>query len=508
MNTSQVSTRGKLHPLRTRLVLSYLAVILIGMGIASPLAWLAVERLYLENQKANLLSQSELIADTLEFDSGQLNDSTAGTYSQLSNIQPGIHTRVINPQGAIIISLTGPGQPADRSGFDLPQFAQNSTGDVTPDELLNRPEIEEALQGQAAVDVRRVDVPGGRPVLYAAAPVYSEDGSIAGIVYLASPLPDTQWAALPVIVRWQLIGVILAAILVASGFGLLFARRISNPLGRLAEGAQAVAGGDLSQYVSEDPDIAELSSLGRAFNSMTASLQKSEQVKNAFIADVTHELRTPLTVIKGTVETLQDGAMDDLTIREPFLDSMSRETERLIRLVNDLLVLTRADSNALNLKLQPYDLWELARSRCTHMQPFASQYQVRLLVDTGLNSAGYCNQVLIDPDRIAQVLDNLLDNAIRYSPPGSDIKVVLDHEREEVGCRVIDSGPGIPAEHLPYIFERFYRVDPARERSQGGSGLGLAIVRGLILAHNGRVSASSEEGVGTTLTFWLPAISG
>jgi len=508
MDATREGTRGKQQSLSTRLILSYLAVILIGMGIAAPLAWLAVERLYLENQKANLLAQSKLIADALGADSLQVKDPTPSPYSQLSNIQPGIHTRVIDPQGAVIISLSSSGQLTAPSGFDLPQFAQNSTGNVTSGELLKRPEIEKALQGQAAVDVRRVDVPGGRPVLYAAAPVYSKDGSIAEIVYLASPLPNTQWASLPGIVRWQLIGVILAAILVASGSGLLLTRRISNPLGKLAESAWAVAGGDLNQSVPEDPDIVELAILSRTFNSMTASLRKAEQVKNAFIADVTHELRTPLTVIKGTIETLQDGAMDDLAAREPFLDSMGRETERLIRLVNDLLVLTRADSGALNLNLHPLDLEEMARARCAHMQPFASQRQVRLSVGAHLDSPGRSSIVRVDPDRIAQVLDNLLDNAIRYSPPCGAIRVVLDHDGDAVRCRVIDSGPGIPANHLPYVFERFYRVDPARERSQGGSGLGLAIVRGLILAHGGQVSASSQEGLGTTLAFWLPAIPG
>ena len=149
---------------------------------------------------------------------------------------------------------------------------------------------------------------------------------------------------------------------------------------------------------------------------MTASLRQADQAKTAFISDVTHELRTPLTVIKGTIETLQDGALDDLAARGPFLAAMSRETERLIRLVNDLLVLTRADAGALNLQLHPLDLAELARSRCEHLARAAGQSQVRLVV---IPPAGEetC-PVLADADRMAQVLDNLLDNAIRYSPAG------------------------------------------------------------------------------------------
>jgi signal transduction histidine kinase len=281
----------------------------------------------------------------------------------------------------------------------------------------------------------------------------------------------------------------------------LFARRISQPLERLAGAAHAVARGDLDQAVPENSNITDLAGLSHSFNTMTASLRQSDQARNAFIADVSHELRTPLTVIKGTVETLQDGALDDLDARGPFLESMNRETERLIRLVNDLLVLTRADAGALNLQLGPLDLGVLARARCEAMRLPAAARPVRLTVDDA--QAG-C-PALADPDRIAQVIDNLLANAIRYAPAESVIRMVISNEGDEVACRVIDCGPGIPARHLPMIFERFYRADPARDRAQGGSGLGLSIVRGLVAAHGGRVAVESVEGLGSTFTFWLPA---
>jgi signal transduction histidine kinase len=326
------------------------------------------------------------------------------------------------------------------------------------------------------------------------------------IVYLATPLPDTQWSAFPIAVRWQLAGVILAAILLASAAGLLLARRVAHPLEKLADAAHAVGAGDLGKTLPEDSGILELAMLGRAFNNMTNSLRQADQAKTAFISDVSHELRTPLTVIKGTIETLQDGALDDLAGRGSLLASMSRETERLITLVNDLLVLTRADAGALNLQLRLVDLGELARSRCEHLERAASQRQVRLRTVADLQPAGQgAYRVLADADRIAQVLDNLLDNAIRYSPPGGEVTVSLSREDDQVACSVADAGPGIPVKHLPFIFERFYRVDLARGRGEGGSGLGLAIVRGLVLAHGGRTAASSVEGQGTTVTFWLPA---
>ncbi len=490
--------------LGARLALSYLVVILIGMGIVIPVAWLAVERLYLSAQKGNLLAQAQLVAAALHSESPPA--ASPVPYSQLSNVLPGIHTRVIDPLGAVVIDLTAPERSLEPPGLALPQLAQNAAGLVTPEELVSRPEIARARLGQPATAIRRVDAAGGQRVLYAAAPVLSSDGFVLQIVYLATPLPDTQWDAFPIAVRWQLGAVILASILLASAAGLLLARRISRPLEKLAGAAQAVAAGDLGATVPEDPGITELAMLGQAFNSMTTSLRHADQAKTAFISDVSHELRTPLTVIKGTIETLQDGALDDLVGRGPLLTSMARETERLISMVNDLLVLTRADVGALNLQFTLVDLGDLVRARCKYIERAAARNQVSLRTVTNSQPAGQDPySVFADPDRISQVLDNLLDNAIRYSPPGSEVTVTLVREADQVACRVADAGPGIPAKHLPFIFERFYRADQARGRGAGGSGLGLSIVRSLVLAHGGRTAASSIEGQGTTVTFWLPA---
>jgi signal transduction histidine kinase len=179
---------------------------------------------------------------------------------------------------------------------------------------------------------------------------------------------------------------------------------------------------------------------------------------------------------------------------------MDREADRLIRLVNELLVLTRADAGALRLNIQPLDLAELARTRCKRLTPLAGRRDIALRViggDAGLPVAG-------DADRLAQVLDNLLDNAIRFAPDRSTITLKLECAGELAQCTVHDEGPGIPAEHLPFIFERFYRVDAARSRASAGAGLGLAIARSLIVAQGGSISAQSAEGQGTTITFSLP----
>ena len=167
---------------------------------------------------------------------------------------------------------------------------------------------------------------------------------------------------------------------------------------------------------------------------MAESLRQSDEAKKAFIADVTHELRTPLTVIKGTIETLEDGALDDTEGRGPLLTSMGRETDRLIRLVNELLVLTRADAGSLQLNLQPLDLAELARTRCDVFSGLATRQGIGLKVRNRSNDFSHSPaaatevattqvRVLADPDRLSQVIDNLLDNAIRHSPENSTITI-------------------------------------------------------------------------------------
>ncbi len=489
--------------IKTYLAFSYLAVVLIGTGLAAALTWLAVERIYVNTQAENLLAQAQLIAAAVQGE--PLPAANPVPYSQLSNVMTGIHTRVLDTQGAAIIELAAPGGANPGTGLALPQLAQNASGLVTPQELMARPEIAEASSGHPATAVRRVEAAGGLPVLYAAAPVLSSEGKVIQVIYLAMPLPDTQWSALPAGVRWQFLAIVLGAILLASGAGLLFARRITRPLGQLADTVQVISTGDLNQAAPEDPSLAELTLLSRAFNRMIQNLRKADKAKSNFIAGVTHELRTPLTVIKGTIETLQDGAVDDMEARGPFLNSMGQETERLIRIVNDLLILTRADAGELNLQLKKVDLASLARSRCKQLEPIARQSKVRLIVDTSDQQAGECADILADSDRITQILDNLLANAIRYTPENCEVRVVLAKEGSQIACRVIDPGTGIPEQHLPFIFDRFYRVDPARGRNQGGSGLGLAIVKELVESQGGKVAASSQEGQGTTITFWLQA---
>jgi signal transduction histidine kinase len=477
------------HSLQSRLFLNGLIIVLMGMGLAGFLFWQAAESLYLDTQKENLLAQAELTAAALQ--SQPLPVTPIEPYSQLSNVQPGFHTRVLDREGTVVIGL-----PLAAGGQAVQMPAAEDYAVVSPQDLLVRPEIISARQGHAAVEVRTV-LDGQRRVMYAAAPILADDGSVNGLVYLADPLPR---GGLPARFLVQLVMAGLAAAALALLAGTLLSRRITRPVFAITAGAAAVSEGDLNRVVLAQSGIRELDTLGDSFNRMVSSIRKSDQAQNAFVADVAHELRTPLTVIKGTVDTLEDGAMDDIEGRGPLLASMQRETDRLIRLVNNLLVLTRADAGLLKLNLKPVDLVLLAQQRCDHLSPLATKKGVKLEIKSeGL----FC--VKGDEDRLSQVLDNLLDNAIRYSPENGVVTVEITHgEKQVLNCSIHDSGPGIPPEHLPHIFDRFYRVEASRNRQGGEAGLGLAIARALIHTQGGSILAESLPGGGTTLRISLP----
>jgi signal transduction histidine kinase len=281
-------------------------------------------------------------------------------------------------------------------------------------------------------------------------------------------------------------------------FGSLIVWRVVRPLKSHTMAASAVAAGDLSQRVSVSSGD-EISDLADAFNRMAVQLDRAETLRQQLTADIAHELRTPITVIQGNVEALQDGIFP-LTQEalEPILD----KTLLLRRLVEDLRQLALAESGQLSLIPEPLDLGHLAGQAIDAFHPPAEARGVEL----SLAPADSIPLVRADRQRVQQVLDNLLSNALRYTPDGGRITVGLARENESIRVTVTDTGPGIPVEVLPNVFERFYRADQSRERLSdgGGSGLGLAVARSIIEAHGGRIDVKSLPGEGATFWFSLP----
>mgnify|MGYP000852386605 CR=1 FL=1 len=231
-------------------------------------------------------------------------------------------------------------------------------------------------------------------------------------------------------------------------------------------------------------------------------IKRLEKMRSDFVANVSHELRTPLTSIKGFVETLLDGALEDPESSRRFLTIVATETDRMVNLVQDLLELSRLEGTDRAWHLVPLDLGGLARETADSYREIAQEADLSLHVEIG----DYLPPIQGDATLLRQVIANLLDNAIKYTEPGGHVWLTLSGSDEALHLSVRDTGVGIPTKHLSRIFERFYRVDKGRCRKMGGTGLGLAIVKHIVEKHHGKITVESEYGDGTCFTVTLPAI--
>ncbi len=296
---------------------------------------------------------------------------------------------------------------------------------------------------------------------------------------------------------WSLVGAVLAAVAVS----IFVTFKIARPLQAMARVTQYIAEGHYQERVpvfgsSEYPD--ELTELALHFNLMAERLAHSEERRRALIGDVAHELRTPLTTIKGYLEGLVDGVLPPE--RETYL-LICQEANRMSRLIDDLQELSRVEAGAYELHLRPLTVRALVETAVRRLEPQFGEKGVALHValDDRLP------RVMVDRDRMLQVLTNLLGNALHYTPRGGEVTVRAYRAGSEVAIVVSDTGMGIPPEHLPHIFQRFYRVDKSRSRMGGGTGIGLTIAKHLVEAHGGRIWAESPgKGQGSTFTFTLP----
>jgi two-component system phosphate regulon sensor histidine kinase PhoR len=235
----------------------------------------------------------------------------------------------------------------------------------------------------------------------------------------------------------------------------------------------------------------------------TTDIRQAERMRQDFVANVSHELKTPLAVIKSSVEALVDGAVDDIEARGMFLTQVAREADRLEELIQDLLSLARIESGHLGLVPQAVPL-DRAITDCVERHHPRAEAKTLTMVEKPPADAPPHVAAWADPDALRQVMDNLVDNAIKYTPNGGRITVRWSATPDTVSFEVEDTGVGIPAADLPRVFERFYRVDKARSREVGGTGLGLAIVKHLVQAMKGQVKATSRVGKGTTFRVTLP----
>jgi signal transduction histidine kinase len=321
------------------------------------------------------------------------------------------------------------------------------------------------------------------------------NGQTIGFIQVSRPLNDVN-DTLATLQTILIIGGVMATLVTGMG-SMYLSKRALRPIEQITQTAQSIVRAeDLGRRIPEPVQRDEIHQLTVTINELLSRLERLFSTQQRFVADVSHELRTPLTVMQGNLEVLERGASSDPVLVKEMVSDMRRETARLIRMVNDLLLLAQSETNVV-LRSEPVELDTLLLEVFRELRPLANQVRLRI---------GAEDQILVygDRDRIKQALLNLGVNALQYTPPGG--LVILSLERyEQFAClSVADTGIGISEAERDLIFERFYRVDRSRSRHSGGTGLGLSIVKWVAEAHGGYVTVASEVGRGSTFAIYLP----
>ena len=536
--------------LRSKILLSFLAVIIIAAVITGFSLLSLAETYFLNALENSLVSQAHVITKSLlphlhiEAPDPQIGQAFNAIQQQVIG---NLNVQVIAPSDLLEDEVTSPLSQAELNNLreftiDLSSTTETrfllidpegatviASADLDLEPYKQIPATQDAFGGQIASSVEKIN---DEDWLFVATPLFQQDETVA-VLLLGHPLRDIN--AVLTDLRSRLTLAVGIAIPLAGLLAFSLSRNLLRPVNVLAEAAHGVQKGVFDIPVSVER-FDELGQLSRTFDSMRNRLLETERLRTQFISDVSHELRTPLTAIKGLTESLQDGAVEDPEVRDRFLDSIERETDRLIRLTNDLLTLTRVDAGGMKLKLESFDLRKILENTKTKLLPEAKRRGVQIQLE--LPKAP--TMVTADHDRIEQVLTNILDNALKYSPTEEQVLVTLrddSHNEQETnasggidpepqndeafkpalrpGPHVVicmqDRGAGVPAKDLPRVFERFYRADYSRSRDQGGSGLGLSIARAIMEAHDGHIQLLSPSpnwdgtgNPGTTVVLTLP----
>jgi signal transduction histidine kinase len=371
-----------------------------------------------------------------------------------------------------------------------------------------------SIEKQVLVDTRG-DTASGLPypekrILSRATPLARDENGKAWL-YTISQLQDGTWLMvaaprprfsiiniftddlLPLFLQGGLIALLLSLVI-----ALFFAKWIADPLQKVIFAARAMPSVEAKPVEVHGPH--EVQDLTRAFNSMIRRVQSSQQSQRDFVANVSHELKTPLTSIQGFAQAILDGTAESPESRKQAAEVIFNESARMHRMVLDLLDLARLDAGTANLKMTPMDVTALFNAMAEKFSPQLQEAGVTMTV----NIPNHLPSLIGDGDRLAQVFTNLVDNALKFTPRGGVINLSASASNGEMLLSVSDTGPGIPPEALPHIFDRFYRADPAREGGgKHGAGLGLAIVQQIVQAHSGRITVRSGIA-GTTFDVFLP----
>ena len=471
--------------LRTRLLAATLALVVAGLAGAGVATYFFLRSFLLHRVDQELTSpQTAFAAEHALAEQVQVGRSDLG--GPASGLLVGTYIALLDANGKVL-NPTTPGDPTSRSAPKLPGGLPGSSGSSSDRAIFTA-----------------ADVAAGPSFRVIAQAVTYGPTALPGTLVIAIPYSEVSGTLHRLV--WVELGVAAAVLVATGGLGWWLVRRGLRPLDRMAETADAITTGDLSQRVEPEDDRTEVGRLGRALNVMLGRIEASFEEQRAseerlrrFIADASHELRTPITSIRGYAELFRRGASvrpDDL---ERAMRRIEDEGARMGVLVEDLLLLTRLDQGR-PLEREPVDLAVLVLDAVDD----ARAADPTRTIDVSSDGPG-----LVDGDepRLRQVLANLLDNARVHTPAGTPVSVRLRIEGETAVVEVSDGGPGLAADDAVRVFERFYRGDPSRSRSSGGTGLGLSIASAVVEAHGGRIEVGTTPGGGATFTVSLPLAS-
>lgn len=467
--------------------------------------WARVIRFYYTSSGNSWNQTAPILQDLLrEQSSEEHGDRTVTGLGPSSGTTKG--SRVVNNQSAGGSGVTPPDGSTVQSAHSA---TNNSSGDQ--DEQVSRLIVVDS-NGHKVLDVTSGD--NDAPSAYTSVDTDSvhmvsyplKIGSqFSGTLYIGDTGPGGLLSMESQVMRSMTFAIVWGMLLatgVALTLGYFLSKRLTNPLHRLSKAILQMGRGDWDVPVNISGRD-EVGQLAKAFDQMRDQLRAGEHVRKQLVADVAHELRTPLTILEGQLELVQQGLKS--ASPETFVPMLD-EVIRLSGLVEDLHQLSLADAGQLTLNRQQTDLTDIAQRVVENFSLEAESRQVDLAmhVQGSVDLDKPVGEILGDPHRMTQVLVNLVDNALTHTPSGGSVTVTLSSDADTVTVAVSDTGPGIAPEHLPHVFDRFYRADNNRSRTTGGMGLGLAIAKGFAEAHGGTIEVASTVGVGTTFTVVVP----
>ncbi len=474
--------RAVLHTIRWRLIVGSLVAVGIPLILFASVLASRLWGFYTEELRKELESKAKVVAHAV-----------APTLSPTTPDDPAALRRIVDgwrQYSDMRVTV------ADGTGRIRAATFTDQVNETVDDE--KRPGMREALLGQMNSTTWKSPNFGYEDTMYVNYPVRdTEDGPVLGVVRVAYSLAQIQQNVGRIRLTFMLSVLGYAVLIVLITVWL--AGTIVSPVEQLDESAQELAAGNLSHRVKVQ-GTDEITHLGNTLNRMAERLQMLEGLRRQYVSNVSHELRTPLAAIRGMAETIQQHGEADPELRRRYLPRIISQTERLARLATQLLDLAQIESGNLVSRFAPVDLGAVLSEVTQTCANGAAERGVDLVVrvEPGLPLLEG------DRDRLEQVFINLIDNAVRHTPRGGSVSASIHGVAQGLEAVVEDTGEGIPADHLPHLFERFYRVDASRSRSGGGTGLGLSIVEQIIKAHQGTIHVESEIDRGTRFVLRLP----